>query len=438
MRPAFKSPQAIDITNFHEHLGDEEFYNAYLEFFSSALLKDGMGHTIEEYIFSLRFNINAPEHGKPPMRMLNRFLAGLLHPLIHTGYGAEFGLLGMVAEGLAQTAIHHDDAPVLIPESIFEYAAAASSDAANAAVSRLTSLLPSLVLDKVQNAVPVNEDKQSKTSVNALTVLAQILHNPDFTPASIGLPCPDHDDVSAFRRVLTVRGERLCNLAQAWTVDGTNAEEVADKIEELIWMNVLVYGVGGWGGRGQSSDGDDFNADFFLMHLVTSVLFMHSLTAYLSPTSTSILLRTYFMNCLAWWVARGRPAIPIRNFYAAVSPRPTEHGAPHATPAGDTLRPTDASPNPWLPIVQTTLVHPDDHLCKLQRGLAHFASLYGTRRAGHLAELAKDSAAPLEGADVLDGTLFVRVAGLTAERLGWMREGQKRRQWDFGGFFDCQ
>lgn len=220
------------------------------------------------------------------MRMLNRFLAGLLHPLIHTGYGAEFGLLGMVAEGnqvysplngirytdcashrilgLAQTAIHHDDAPVLIPESIFEYAAAASSDAANAAVSRLTSLLPSLVLDKVQNAVPVNEDKQSKTSVNALTVLAQILHNPDFTPASIGLPCPDHDDVSAFRRVLTVRGERLCNLAQAWTVDGTNAEEVADKIEELIWMNVLVYGVGGWGGRGQSSDGGDFNADFFL------------------------------------------------------------------------------------------------------------------------------------------------------------------------------
>lgn len=31
--------------------------------------------------------------------MLSRFIGGLLHPLIHTGYGAEFGLLGMSAEG---------------------------------------------------------------------------------------------------------------------------------------------------------------------------------------------------------------------------------------------------------------------------------------------------------------------------------------------------
>lgn len=33
------------------------------------------------------------------MQMANRFFSGLLHPFIHTGYGAEFGLLGMFAEG---------------------------------------------------------------------------------------------------------------------------------------------------------------------------------------------------------------------------------------------------------------------------------------------------------------------------------------------------
>ena len=41
----------------------------------------------------------------------------------------------------------------------------------------------------------------------------------------------------------------------------------------------------------------------------------------------------------------------------------------------------------------------------------------------------------LEGAEVLDGSLFARIAGLTASRLGWMREGEEQRQWDFQGLF---
>jgi len=31
----------------------------------------------------------------------------------------------------------------------------------------------------------------------------------------------------------------------------------------------------------------------------------------------------------------------------------------------------------------------------------------------------------LEGIEKLDGTLFVRVAGLTFDQLGWMHEGEK-------------
>ena len=46
-------------------------------------------------------------------------------------------------------------------------------------------------------------------------------------------------------------------------------------------------------------------------------------------------------------------------------------------------------------------------------------------------------------ADVLDGTLFVRVAGLTADRLRWMKEGQSKvivdgqvgSEWDRMGYF---
>lgn len=39
-----------------------------------------------------------PLRGKQP-QMLNRFLDGLMHPMIHVGHGLEFGLPGTVAEG---------------------------------------------------------------------------------------------------------------------------------------------------------------------------------------------------------------------------------------------------------------------------------------------------------------------------------------------------
>jgi Questin oxidase-like len=36
--------------------------------------------------------------------MLNRLMAGLVHPFIHLAYGFEFGLPGQVAEGLLYCA----------------------------------------------------------------------------------------------------------------------------------------------------------------------------------------------------------------------------------------------------------------------------------------------------------------------------------------------
>ena len=110
-----------------------------------------------------------------------------------------------------------------------------------------------------------------------------------------------------------------------------------------------------------------------------------------------------------------------RHSTSTATPAPP---GPRATPADKTLTPADAAPNPWLPIVQTTLVPPDEHLCKMQRALMHDATLYGERAAGDFACLG------LEGAEVLDGTLFVHVAQLTAERMAG--EGAL---WDFKGFY---
>ncbi|EMD35908.1 hypothetical protein CERSUDRAFT_52660 [Gelatoporia subvermispora B] len=403
MRPAFSSPGSINEGNFHAYLGDEKYYTAYLEFFTAKLLADGVSSTLDKYIFSRSANVGSGDV-EPPF-MLARFHATVFHPMIHAGNGVEFGFLGLVAEGLAQTAIHPPHLAGLYPLSMWDETG--QSDKA--------------------------DEQPVKGGTHAFTILARILNDARFSPSAIGLPIPDGEHDHELTRTERVVGDLIVKYVEQWTVDGGDARDVARKIEELSWVNVLFYGVGGWGGRATSETGK-FKADFFLMHLITSLLFVPSYVAQLSHRSRIILLRSYFATCVAWYVARGRPALPIRVFYAAVTPTPVEHGAPHATPAKGTLVPENPSPNPWLPLLQSAMVHPDDHLCKLQRALVHFAALYGARPAGHFAAFAS-SAPALEGAEALDGTLFVRVAGLTADRLGWMREGQDDMGWDRRGFF---
>lgn len=166
------------------------------------------------------------------------------------------------------------------------------------------------------------------------------------------------------------------------------------------------------------------------MHLVTSSLFLPSVCAYLPPHAIQLLLRTYFSSALAVWISRGRPTIRItQEFIDSTSPAPQEPNT-SLKPAKDTLTPQVTSPNPWLAIAQSVLEHPADHMPKIQRSLMHWSSLYGGRPAGDWVG-GKEN---LEGIELLDGTIFARVAGLTADSLGWMREGQEQGAWSFEMF----
>lgn len=211
------------------------------------------------------------------------------------------------------------------------------------------------------------------------------------------------------------------------------------------------------------------------MHLVTSSLFLPAIAAHLPPTSKSLLLRTYLGAALAVWVARGRPPLSLKPFYAKTSARIVVPG-PTPTPSEGTLGFFDPrsgfarararadggaeggadggaeggglasaseklAPNTWLPVLQSTLLHPNEHLPKLQRALAHYAHRYGYgANAGRWQGTDLDGLElELEGVEeVLDGTLFARIAGLTMRRLGWMREGERRGAWDFGGRWEVK
>ncbi|KAG1764884.1 hypothetical protein EV702DRAFT_1204809 [Suillus placidus] len=411
-RPAFDSPSRITRHNFNEHLGDERFYSAYSDFFALELGKKGFARTFGEYIFAPSANYLAEPHpegdGHHP-EMLARFVGGLLHPLIHTGYGAEFGLLGMSAEGLAMTAVHPAKVHALLPPSYF--------------------------------SSPVKAG-----SMHALSILALVAKDERFEDIKMT------DESDTLTMTVSSHDEALRAYAEMWDFDVANKEDVAKAVEELAWLNSIIYGVGG-----MTVKADTFNADFFLMHLVTSTLFLPSLVTslYQNPHAQALLLRSYFAVSLARYLARGRPTLDIAKFYSDTSgllpssgldvipgpqPSPFEHTLP------DEKSPEARTPNLWLSIVQTTLVHPNEHLCKMQRALAHFASLYGLRGQGWFttrkqANVATDNS-KLEdvernlGLRELDGTLFLRVAMLTAHRLGWMREGEREEGWDYEGFYE--
>ena len=160
------------------------------------------------------------------------------------------------------------------------------------------------------------------------------------------------------------------------------------------------------------------------MHLVTSALLLPSLINSISAASAVLLFKAYFTFSLLWYIARGRAPVPVSDFYEATAE--LSNGPVKAPESAPNTLPPENNPNPWLPIIQTTLVHPNEHLCKLQRALLYFAEMYGGTPKGAFADM---------GMEGLDGTIFVRVASLTADRLGWMREGQHERKWDFNGFF---
>lgn len=75
------------------------FYRGYVSFFAKQVCEKGVARTLEEFVFSEKYNFQEGRDASTQPQMLARLLDGVVHPMIHVGYGVEFGLKGMVAEG---------------------------------------------------------------------------------------------------------------------------------------------------------------------------------------------------------------------------------------------------------------------------------------------------------------------------------------------------
>lgn len=86
-----------DPEKFKSCLGKEKNYSDFLTFFSSELDTKGTEAVLNEYLFAN--DARADD-------LLIRMYAGFLHPIIHLGFGVEFEQPAIIAEALAQAAVH--------------------------------------------------------------------------------------------------------------------------------------------------------------------------------------------------------------------------------------------------------------------------------------------------------------------------------------------
>lgn len=74
----------------------------------------------------------------------------------------------------------------------------------------------------------------------------------------------------------------------------------------------------------------------------------------------------------------------------------------------------------------------DSHVPKAIRSLVHYDSLYGSLPAGgFIGAVDENGKEVLPGITKVDGTVFIRGAGLLMDALGWCREGQEEGSWEF-------
>ncbi|KAM0335827.1 hypothetical protein ACHAQA_000877 [Verticillium albo-atrum] len=78
-------------------LGNEDHYPDFLLFFQRQLEERGVGPVLNEFLF---------QKDDRAEDLLQRLFAGFLHPLIQLMYGLEWDQPAIVAEGLAQAAVH--------------------------------------------------------------------------------------------------------------------------------------------------------------------------------------------------------------------------------------------------------------------------------------------------------------------------------------------
>ncbi|KAF4575050.1 hypothetical protein EYR36_006406 [Pleurotus pulmonarius] len=384
-RPIFldESNKGAVITdeNLAQYLGNQNAYGAFCQFFRKRVSDLGAIPAVEKYIFSATAN----EGNKA---MVQRLAAGALHPFIQIGHGIEFGNPILVATGLAQAAVH------------------------------------TIRFQPVFSGV-------AESGLSMLEILRQVYDSPVLQPV---MPYDNNALINTRMKTALTEGraEEIQRICSQMKLDNLSDDDYNAKVNEIIWTSTLLM-------FATRKPGKKPRLDFFLMHLVTSSIFLKSYVNSLQVASHKAdLIRTYVFTMILLLLSRGRPIIkPDLVMTYTDKPRPpnsrtSSYYRADGNSLGNPLE--DADYNPWPALITSALHAPDCHVLKTMRTLVYAAREFGDTLPGGVAgAFLRDDAhgESHPGSSQLDGSLFVRAAGMTLDYMGWVVHGQPAREdWD--------
>ncbi|KAJ7219912.1 hypothetical protein GGX14DRAFT_389329 [Mycena pura] len=380
--------EALTVSNWTARLGKAEAYPDYLAFFSSEISVLGVPGTVQRYVF-------APSANGHGALMLVRVVSGLMHPFIQLGYGIEFGQDFMVAQGLAQAAV---TAPGGVPA--FDMPA----------------------------GMPTFENS-NMPSPSLLELLQEVYESPLLVPV---MPYdPDALMIKRLRDWMSdpKRGAEIRRIYSKWTINLEDGDkEIESKVAECILHATLLFASTGKQRRKP-------RIDFFLMHYLTGAIFLPSVLKVLDTTlAKAQLLQSYVRVSVLILMLRGRPRINISLVMSyPVFPQPPRVAPTASTSAFGKPDEADGS-NPWFAVIKNALHHPEPHVAKAARTLYYAAQCYGHTSAGAFTGTFDASGAETHtGSAGLDGTVFIRAAGVMSKALGWVIAGEEGLDWDRSG-----
>ncbi|CAO2647435.1 Nn.00g083570.m01.CDS01 [Neocucurbitaria sp. VM-36] len=245
-----------DPEQFKKYLGKDNYYHDFLVFFQKEFEAKGWQNVVNEYLFA------GDERADD---MLVRLFGGFLHPIIHLGFGIEFQQPAILAEGLAQAAVHDN-------------------------------WMASLFLG-CEKAAEVNrgKDRPKKTIVQ---LLEECKKDEKLSKA------PHWGDGNKIREGILQRApEEMIKYASQYTID---EDELEEKTAEMI--NATVYYT-----AASQHPPHQIKYDFFYMHCVNcSIFFSNFLSAansFLTPATKRRLLEWKVWNDITMYVSRGCPPL---------------------------------------------------------------------------------------------------------------------------------
>ncbi|KAI0060638.1 hypothetical protein BV25DRAFT_1887832 [Artomyces pyxidatus] len=383
-----KQDVQIQEDNWKEYLGQDKYYANFVVFFSDKVKEFGGPAAFERYVYSPTAD---------GAYMAERLVAGVVHPLIQMGYATEFGSDAMVAQALAQTAVHEPINPEIF----------------------------------IWNSTPHDNDSNIKVSSSNPLSLFGVLQ--EAYASSIMKPVMPYDPNALIRKRTadTLTPARIVEIRRLTTLWGCTPAAltpatIAEKTRDVLFAATTLFA--GTGKRGRAP-----RLDFFLMHVLTSALFVpHLLHALHSAEAKARLLNSYLASTLLTMLIRGQPRVDtgLLMSYPATPVPPSQRGSAKQSTAPTPAvfgRPADPEfANPWVVLLPHVLPARDAHTLKVFRALYFAAQRYGELPRGAVA-----------GGDMrdIDGSVFARAAGVLVDVMGWVGpgEGQDEGSWDRSG-----